>query len=71
MRAAPRVLVVAAAVGLGALFAVGSLIAILFELQGFGRERDTDPRLAYLALLGLAFAVCVAAPLLIWRKLLR
>jgi hypothetical protein len=63
-------LVVAAAVGLGALLAVGCVIAALFEAQGFGRERDTDPRAGYLLLLALGLAACVAVPVWLWRTLL-
>ncbi len=57
------------AAGLGALFGVGCLIAALFELQGFGAPRDSDPRALYLLSLGLGFAVCVAGPLALWRLL--
>lgn len=71
MQATLRTLAFVAAAGLGALFAAGCLIAILFEVQGFGRARDTDPRLGYLALLALGLVVCVAAPFVVWRKLLR
>jgi hypothetical protein len=63
-------LVVAVAVALGALLAVGCLLAALFEAQGFGRERDTDPRAGYLLLLALGFAACVAVPAWLWRRLL-
>lgn len=65
-----RALVVAVAGAVGALFAVGCAIAILFELQGFGRARDTDPRTAYLLALAVGFAVCVGLPVLVWRALL-
>ena len=58
MRAVAAVVALVAA----AIFAVGFGIAILFELQGFGRERDTDPRLWYLALLVSGLAACVAVP---------
>jgi hypothetical protein len=61
---------VATAALLGALFAVGSLISILFELQGFGGERDRDPSVPYVALLMLGFVASVAVPLLLWRALL-
>ena len=66
-----RYVVVIVAAGLGALFGVGCLIAALFELQGFGAPRDTDPRALYLLSLGLGFAVCVAGPLALWRLLFR
>jgi len=67
---APGVLAVAAAAALGALFAVGCVLAALFEAQGFGRERDTAPRAGYLLLLALAFAASVAVPAWLWRRLL-
>ena len=51
-----------------AFFAIGFAIAILFELQGFGRPRDTDPRLWYVALLVLGLAACVAVPAWLWRR---
>jgi hypothetical protein len=63
-------LVVAVAVGLGALLAAGCLLAALFEAQGFGAPRDTDPRAGYLALLALGFVASVAVPALLWRWLL-
>jgi hypothetical protein len=61
--------VVAAAVAFGALFALGSVVAVLFELQGFG-DRDGDPSTSYLALLALGFAASVGIPLLLWRALM-
>lgn len=70
MTAGLKGLVVAAATGLGALFAVGCVLAALFEAQGFGRERDTDPRAGYLLLLALGFAACIAVPAWLWRLLL-
>ena len=65
-----RGLVVAVAVALGALLAVGVVIEALFEAQGFGRPRDTDPRTGYLLLLAVAFVACVAVPFWLWRRLL-
>jgi hypothetical protein len=70
MTAGLKGLVVVAAAALGALFAIGCLIAALFEVQGFGRPRDTDPRAGYLFLLALAFAACIAVPVWLWRWLL-
>lgn len=64
-----RVAAVVVVGALGALFAFGSLIAALFELQGFG-DRDGDPDTAYLALQASALALSVAVPLLAWRLLL-
>jgi hypothetical protein len=63
-------LVVAVASALGALFAIGCLLAALFEVQGFGRPRDTDPRAGYLFLLALGLAACVVVPVALWRRLL-
>ena len=54
---------------LGALLAIGSLIAILFELQGFG-SRDSAPSVPYLIALVAAFAASIGVPLLLWRALL-
>lgn len=65
-----RVLVVTAAVALGALFAVGFLISALFELQGFGGPRDQGPRPGYLVELAIGFGACVGVPILLWRRLL-
>ena len=62
--------VVAIAAALGALFAVGCVIAALFEAQGFGRPRDTDPRTGYLLLLAAALVACVGVPYWLWRRLL-
>jgi hypothetical protein len=66
---AAKAVVVAAAVALGALFALGSVLAALFEAQGFG-DRDSEPRTWYLVAMGAAFVACVAAPVVVWRLLL-
>jgi len=66
---AAKGVVVAVAVALGALFAVGSLLAALFEAQGFG-DRDSDPRTWYLVAMGVAFVACIAVPVALWRLLL-
>lgn len=55
---------------LGALLGVGCVLAALFELQGFGTPRDTEPRRWYLASLGVGLVLCVAVPLGLWRLLL-
>ncbi len=62
-------LIVVAAVALGVLFAFGSVLAALFEVQGFGR-RSGDPRLGYLFLLALGFVASVVIPWWLWRQLL-
>ena len=71
MRYVVRYGVALAATSVGTLFAVACLIAAHFELQGFGRARDTEPRPLYLVGLTLAFAVCVAVPTALWRRLRR
>lgn len=61
-----RLVVVVAAFFVGALFAVGSLIAALFEVQGFGSS-SAQPRPWYLASLAAALLVSVGAPFVVWR----
>ena len=65
-----RGLVVAVAGAVGALFAMGCVLAALFEAQVFGGERDTDPSTGYLLLLAAAFVACVGVPFWLWRRLL-
>ena len=69
MTTAAKGVVVAAAVSLGALFALGSVLSALFEAQGFG-DRDSDPRTWYLIAMGAAFVACIALPVAVWRLLL-
>ena len=64
-----RLVVVAAAFFLGALFAIGSLVATLFEVQGFG-SRSGEARPWYLASLALGLLASVGAPFVVWRLLL-
>ena len=64
-----RAAAVVAAFFLGALFAIGSLLAALFEVQGFGSTGD-QPRALYLASLGLALLVSVAGPFVVLRVVL-
>ncbi len=68
MRVARGTLVLVAA-ALGALFAAGSLLAIVFELQGFGAP-DDGARSGYLAALCAGLAASVGLPLVLWRVLL-
>ena len=67
---AAKVIVVLAASALGALLAAGCGLAALFELQGFGRPRDSDPRTLYVVALILGAAACVLVPLALWNVLL-
>jgi hypothetical protein len=67
--AALKGVVVVAAVGVGALAAVGCLLAALFEVQGFGRPRDAEPRTGYLVELAVGFVASVAIPALLARWL--
>lgn len=48
---------------LSALFGVGSVIALNFELTGFGRPADAEPRMFYIASLVVSLVLCVLAPL--------
>ena len=61
---------VAVAVALGALAAVGCLLAALFEVDGFGGPRDQGPRAGYLIELGVGFVASVLIPVVLWRRLL-
>ena len=65
-----KYLVVVASAALGALFAVGCVLAALFEAQGFGGPRDQPPRTGYLLELAVAFAACIAIPAFLARRLL-
>ena len=65
-----RYILVAGASALGALFAVGCLIAALFEVQGFGGPRDEGPRSGYLVRLAVGFVACIAIPAFLSRRLL-
>jgi len=65
-----RILAVGSACLVGALLAVGCVIAALFELQGFGGPRDAGPRAGYLVALAASFAASVAVPVALWRALL-
>jgi hypothetical protein len=65
-----RIIAVGGACVLGALFAVGCVIAALFELQGFGGPRDEGPRAGYLLALAAGFAASVLVPVALWRVLL-
>lgn len=68
--ATARLIVVVAAAALGALFAAGCGLAAVFELQGFGGPRDSDPRPLYIATMALGVVACVLVPLVLWRVLL-
>ena len=60
-----RTAVLLVTTALSVLFAVGSVLAAVFELQGFGSPRDEGPRPLYLASLAVGFFLCVAAPFLV------
>jgi hypothetical protein len=66
---AVRALIVVVGLALGALCAVGALIAALFEHEGFG-DRDGEPSTAYLLALALGLVASVGLPLVLWRMLL-
>ncbi|HVE75787.1 MAG TPA: hypothetical protein VND22_03350 [Actinomycetota bacterium] len=68
-RTAARWVIVVIGFAAGALFAAGSLLAILFEVQGFP-PRDEGPRWYYVAALAAALLVCVGGPFLLMRLLL-
>ena len=57
-----RLTLVVVASAAGAIVAIGSAVAAMFERDGFGRPRDTEPRLWYLALLAVAVALAVGIP---------
>ncbi len=65
-----KYLVVASSLGFGALFAVGCVLAALFEAQGFGGPRDQPLRTGYMIELAVAFAACIATPAFLSRRLL-
>jgi hypothetical protein len=66
---AVRALTVVVGLALGALCAVGVLVAALFERDGFG-DRDGEVRTAYLLALAIGLAASVGPPLMLWRMLL-
>ena len=61
-------LTVGVGMALGALFALGCLVAALFERDGFG-DRDGGTSTGYLLLLAIGLAASVAVPLALWRAL--
>ena len=66
---AVRALTVILGLALGALCAVGVLVAVLFERDGFG-DRDGEPSTAYLLALAVGLVASVGLPLVLWRMLL-
>jgi hypothetical protein len=66
-----KYLVVVTSIAVGALFAVGFLLAALFEVQGFGGPRDQPPRTGYVLELAVGFVACVAIPTLLARQLVQ
>ena len=67
--AAARGLTVAAGFGLGALLALGCLVAAMLEADGFGAPGG-EPRPAYLAALAIGLTASLAAPVVLLRLLL-
>ena len=65
-----RLAIVVTLGAVGALAAVGCVLAGLFELQGFGGPRDSDPRALYLCGLAILLTASLGVPLLAWRALL-
>ena len=57
----------AATTGVTVLAVAAAGLAWRLELSGLGRPRDTDPRLPYLALLGLAVVVPLAVTVATYR----
>jgi hypothetical protein len=57
-----RTIGLAATALLCAVMSIGCGLAILFELDGFGRPRDAEPRLWYVALLALGLVASAAVP---------
>ncbi|HXQ86328.1 MAG TPA: hypothetical protein VN746_06595 [Gaiella sp.] len=66
---AVRALTVVVGLALGALCAVGVLVAALFERDGFG-DRDGEPSTAYLLALAIGLVASFGLPLMLWRTLL-
>lgn len=61
---------VAAAAALGALSALGCLLAAYLELEGFGARRDANPRAGYLLALAQGLSFSIGVPALLWHALL-
>ena len=66
---AGRALTVVVGLALGALCAVGVLVAALFERDGFG-DRDGEPSTASLLALAIGLVAWFGLPLMLWRTLL-
>lgn len=68
MRLAVRIALVATAMSLGALFAIGSIIAAMLERDGFTSASADGARPGYLILLavGLFASITVPTALAIW-----
>ena len=60
---ASRVGVVLIAAFIGVLSAIGCVMAALFERDGFGRPRDSQPRTWYFALVAVGLVLSVVAPI--------
>lgn len=53
------------------LFVFGAFIAIQFEVSGFGRPQDADPREWYILLQFLVMLVCGVLPYLVVTKFVK
>lgn len=62
MRTTVRVAIVGIAASLGALFAVGSIVAALLERDGFTSDAADGARSWYLGLLALGLVASIAVP---------
>ena len=62
MKSAARVTLVTVAGGFGALFAIGSIVAVRVEASGFTSASADGARPGYVFLLGLGLVASVAVP---------
>lgn len=60
---ASQVGVVLIAAFIGVLSAIGCVMAALFERDGFGRPRDSQPRTWYVALMAVGLVLSIVAPI--------
>jgi len=60
-----KTVIVGVVVALGALFAFGSWLAILFEAQGFGGDRDSGRDVGQMTLLFVALLASIVIPAMV------